>query len=231
MSKKIAKAKPSVDAGLEAGALVNVRKRQARSAETRANILNAATQEFAELGFDGASTRSIAKRANVLHNLVIYHFETKVGIWQAVMRHAIGWYHQAFDDRLAGLRGVDPVTTLRLLQLDFVRMAADHPELHWLMSHEAGQRGERIEWIITNLLGSGFEKWRELIVAAQEAGAYVKGDPYHLHYLFLGAAGRIFMLSAEVEKVIGRNPFDPAFVEEHAEMVQQLFFRDPPAKN
>lgn len=223
------KSKASADAGLEAGAIVNVRKRQARSAETRTNILNAATKEFAELGFNGASTRSIAKRANVLHNLVIYHFESKVGIWQAVMRHVLGWYHEAFAARLAGLRGVDPVTTLRLLQIDFVRMAAEHPELHWLMSHEAGQRGERIEWIINTLLGSGFETWRELIVAAQEAGAYVKGDPLHLHYLFIGAAGRIFMLSAEVENVLGKSPFDAKFVEEHARLVQELFFRDPPA--
>lgn len=219
-----------IDPDFEAGAIVNVRKRQARSAETRANILAAATQEFAELGFNGATTRSIAQRANVQHNLVVYHFETKIGIWQAVMRHAIGWYHRAFDERIEGLRGVDPVTTLRLLQVDFVRMAAEHPELHWLMSHEAGQRGERIEWIVTNLLGGSFNKWRELIVAAQEAGAYVQGDPYHLHYLFIGAAGRIFMLSAEVEKIIGRSPFDPDFVEEHVQIVQELFFRQPPAK-
>ncbi len=231
MPESKAKAAAAQDAGLEAGALVNVRKRQARSAETRTNILNAATQEFAEFGFNGASTRSIAKRANVLHNLVIYHFETKIGIWQAVMRHALGWYHQAFEERLAGLRGVDPVTKLRLIQLDFVRMAAEHPELHWLMSHEAGQRGERIEWIINTLLGSGFETWRDLIVAAQEAGAYVKGDPLHLHYLFIGAAGRIFMLSAEVEHVLGKSPFDPDFVEEHARVVQELFFRDPPRKS
>ncbi|PZQ22636.1 MAG: hypothetical protein DI569_07880 [Sphingopyxis macrogoltabida] len=228
MPSKTKKLAP-VDPDFEVGAIVNVRKRQARSAETRTNILAAATQEFAELGFNGATTRSIAQRANVQHNLVIYHFETKIGIWQAVMRHAIGWYHRAFEERIEGLRGVDPVTTLRLLQIDFVRMAAEHPELHWLMSHEAGQRGERIEWIVANLLGGSFNKWRDLIVAAQEAGAYVKGDPYHLHYLFIGAAGRIFMLSAEVEKIIGRSPFDPDFVEEHVQIVQDLFFRDPPA--
>lgn len=215
------------DRKFESDAIVSVRRRQARSTETRANILEAATKEFAAYGFEGATTRSIAERADVRHNLVIYHFETKLGIWQAVMQKAIGEYHRSFDQRLEGLRGVDPVTQLRLIHEDFIRMAAKRPELHWLMSHEAGQKGERIEWIVKQLVGQGFEKWRELIVAAQEKGAYVQGDPYHLHYLFLGAAGRIFMLAAEVESITGRSPFDPGFVDDHVKLCHALFFRNP----
>jgi AcrR family transcriptional regulator len=214
----------------EAGDIVNVRKRQARSSETRASIIAAATKEFAAFGFNGATTRSIANRANVRHNLVIYHFETKLGVWQAVMRQALGWYHGAFERRVEGLRGVDPVEKLRLLQVDFVRMAADHPELHWLMSHEAGERSERLAWLIEALLVGSFEKWRELIAKAQALGGYVQGDPIHLHYCFIGAAGRIFMLAAEVEQTMGRNPFDPEFVDEHVRVIQDLFFREVPAK-
>lgn len=214
----------------DAGEIVNVRKRQVRSSETRASIIAAATTEFAAGGFNGATTRSIAARAGVRHNLVIYHFETKLGLWQAVMRQAIGWYHGAFEKRVEGLRGVDPIEKLRLLQIDFVRMAAEHPELHWLMSHEAGERSERLEWIIETLLTGSFENWRELIAKAQSLGGYVQGDPIHLHYLFLGAAGRIFMLAAEVEQTMGRSPFHPEFVEEHVRVIQNLFFREVPPK-
>jgi AcrR family transcriptional regulator len=200
------------------------RRQQARAIETRERFLAAASAEFAQRGFEGATTRSIAQRAGIGHNLLIYHFETKVGLWQEVMRRAIGRVKEAHQERLNGLRGVDPVTQLRLIQADFIMMAAEHPELHWLMSHEAGQRGERIDWIIDNLVGTYFEQWKDLIVAAQDAGGYVPGDPHHLHYLFIGAAARIFMLSAEVEKIVGQSPFDPDFVRRHVELCQSLFF-------
>jgi TetR/AcrR family transcriptional regulator len=211
------------------GAVVNVRRRQARALETRTKILEAATREFAERGFDGATTRSIASRADVRHALVIYHFETKASIWQAVMRDTVAWFQRAFETRLAGLEGVDDVTKLRLLQEDFIRLGATHPELHWLMSHEAGHSGERLDWLLENLLGNTFTLFTSLIVAAQKAGRYVEGDPYHLHYLFLGAAARIFMLAAEAEKFVGTSPFESAFVAEHVRLCHLLFFRDPPS--
>lgn len=207
--------------------MVHVRRRQGRSIEKRMRILAAAAQEFAQHGFDGATTRSIAKRAGLRHALIIYHFDTKLGIWQAVMHYVLHWYREAFAARLEGLHGVDEVTKLRLLQADFIRIAAKHPELHWLMSHEAGHGGERLEWLLDNVLKGSLKMFVDLITAAQKAGCYIKGDPTHLHYLFLGAAARIFMLAAEVEAVTGRSPFTPEFVEEHIEMCQALFFRTP----
>lgn len=207
--------------------VVRVRRRQTRSIETRARILQAAITEFADKGFEGSSTRAIADRAEVRHALLIYHFQTKLGIWEAVMRDTIGSFHESFAARLEGLAGVDDVTKLKLIQADFIRMAAAKPELHWLMSHEAGQRGDRINWIADNLLGNGFTMFTTLIRSAQAEGRYVEGDPIHLHYVFLGAAARIFMLSGEVELMTGHSSFDPAFVEEHILVCQRLFFRDP----
>jgi AcrR family transcriptional regulator len=205
--------------------IVHVRRRQGRSMEKRNRILAAAAQEFAENGFDGATTRSIALRAGLRHALVIYHFETKIGLWQAVMHYVVNWYQEAFNSRLQGLAGVDDVTKLRLLQAEFIRIAAQHPELHWLMSHESRQGGDRLKWLIDNILRSSFEQFIELIASAQRTGNFIQGDPWHLHYIFLGAAARIFMLSYEVEALSGKSPFDSDFIEEHIRLCQEMFFR------
>lgn len=205
--------------------IVLVRRRQGRSIEKRTRILAAAAQEFADHGFDGATTRSIAARADVRHALVIYHFETKLGIWQAVMRDVFHWFKDAFQSRMIALEDVDDVTKLRLLQADFIHLAAKHPELHWLMSHEAGRGGERLNWLLDNLLQDSFDMFRKLIKGAQAIGCYVEGDPDHLHYLFIGAARRIFMFSSEVTLVTGRSPFEASFVDEHIRLCQALFFR------
>lgn len=48
--------------------------------DTRTKLLNAAKELFAEKGFDGASIRDIADRANVNKSLVHYHFKNKLNI-------------------------------------------------------------------------------------------------------------------------------------------------------
>jgi TetR/AcrR family transcriptional regulator len=206
--------------------IVRVRRRQVRSIDTRAKIIKAAIKVFADSGFEGASTRQIAELAGIRHALVIYHFDTKLGIWQAVMQDVLGGFHDAFVRRLEGLDGVDDVTKLKLLKADFIRMSAQRPELHWLMSHEAGQ-SDRTSWLVENLLGNTTGIFRELIASAQASGRYVSGDSTHLFYIFLGAAVRIFMVAGEVERISGRSPFAPDYVEEHIQLCERLFFIDP----
>ena len=48
-----------------------------RSLQTKNKILLAALTEFASTGFDGVSTRAIAKKAEVNHTLISHHFGSK----------------------------------------------------------------------------------------------------------------------------------------------------------
>jgi TetR/AcrR family transcriptional regulator len=66
-----------------------------------------------------------------------------------------------------------------------------------------------------------------LIRAAQKDGGFVGGDEYHLVYLFIGAATRLFMLAPDVRRVSGRSPMTPGHIQEHVNLCLALFFRDP----
>lgn len=208
--------------------VVRVRRRQNRAKLTRSQIIEAATSAFAQHGFNGTTTRDIAHQARVRHASVLYHFESKLGVWQAVMRHVLDGFSQPFSARLEALHDVDDIMKLRLLQADFIRTSATRPELHWLMSHEAGGGGERVNWLLENFLGREVATFTNLIRSAQAAGRYAPGDPLHLHYAFVGAATRIFTMSTEMEVVMGQKPFHPAFVDRHIELCAELFFRPPP---
>ena len=210
--------------------VVNERRRQQRSLDTRERILEAAFEEFAERGFEATSTRSVAVKAGVQHPLVTYHFGNKEGLWKAVITTASLNFTEYFKAQMEdGSAKSDPVGRLRRIQEEFVRFAAANPHFHWLMSHEGGRDSERLTWLVEERVRNYFDLVADLIRSAQKQGRYVEGDPYHLQYLFIGAVTRLYMLSAEVRQVTGRSPFAKKFVEEHVRVCTSLFFRDAPA--
>src|SRR5580693_8422359 len=106
--------------------IVRHRRRQQRSIDTRDRILDAAAAEFANHGFEGASTRNVAVNAGVQHPLVTYHFESKEGLWRAALTSLNERFVKLYRARLEGLRGVDAGTKLRLILEDFIRFSAEN---------------------------------------------------------------------------------------------------------
>src|SRR5512134_2768367 len=91
------------------------RRPQQRSLDTRDRLVEAALHVFAEHGFEGATTRAIARRAGVALAALPYHFSTKEALWRAAADCIFALLAETFRNRLAGLDGVDSPTRLRLL--------------------------------------------------------------------------------------------------------------------
>jgi TetR/AcrR family transcriptional regulator len=209
---------------------VNERRRQKRAVHTRERILEVAYKEFASLGYEATSTRTIAEKAGVKHPMVTYHFKSKEGLWRTVLMVVGSHFTEKWQARLTDPNATDDLTKLRLIQEDFVRFAAANPGFHWLMANEGDRSTNRLKWLVDNRGKGFFAAITKLIASAQKIGRYVEGDPYHLQYLFIGAVTRIFMQCAEAELVMGKSPFAPAFVEQHVRTCCALFFRDPPKR-
>lgn len=201
------------------------RAEQQRAIEARERIIDAAETAFADRGYDGVSTREIAKLADVKHTMISYYFAGKDGLWQAVFDRISGSFVALQKDRLSGLRGVDSTTQLSLLLEEFIRYSAANLNLHKLMTMASSGSSPRLEQIITSHLAEYFQLIASLIEQAQADGKFVAGDPHHLHYLFIGAATRIFMQADEVAQMMGKSPLEPQFVDTHVERCMTLFFR------
>ncbi len=65
-----------------------LRRPAARGLRTRAQLIEAAGQVFAELGFDGAKGQMICRRARVHSSAIVYHFDGMIGLYRAVMGEA-----------------------------------------------------------------------------------------------------------------------------------------------
>lgn len=207
------------------------RRQQQRAIDTRERIIEAAIVEFALHGFEAASTRAMADAADAKHTLVTYHFNGKEGLWQAAMDRMVRTFTTKQRERLAGLHGVDDVIKLRLVLEDFVRYSAENLNLHRLMTHSSGRASPELDAMVADYLKGYFDLVADLIRSCQAKGQFVEGDPHHLHYLFIGAATRIFMQAAEATRVIGRSPLEPGFIDSHVERCLALFFREPEKKS
>jgi AcrR family transcriptional regulator len=65
------------------------RSQRSRTADTRAQLIEAAMDVFGRLGFEGASTREIAKAAHANLAAIAYHFGGKQALYIAVAEHIV----------------------------------------------------------------------------------------------------------------------------------------------
>ena len=203
------------------------RKIQARTIETKTKLLAAAAKEFAEKGFEGASTRSVASRAGVPHTLLTYHFESKDGLWKTVVTNMNDRLYAMYQSRLEAMSDAESHLRLRLILEGFVKFSFENPDFHWIMSHEASRAGERFNWLRDEHIHTFFFTVGQLIQDSQKSGNFVEGDPKHLIYLFIGCVTRIFMIRNEVEDILELSLDDDRFIRRHTDLCMTLFFRYP----
>ncbi|HUD58428.1 MAG TPA: CerR family C-terminal domain-containing protein [Acetobacteraceae bacterium] len=113
---------------------------QQRGEDTRLRILRTALQVFATEGYDGASTRTLAQRANVNLPALQYYFGNKEGLYRAVIdhiseivEHRIAPVTEQIRARLAaGAMSRIQVLDLLCLMLDaFVALVTDQNSPDW----------------------------------------------------------------------------------------------------
>ena len=199
------------------------RKEQQRAADTKSAILKAALAEFATKGFDGATTRGIADKANVNHTLITHHFGSKEALWKATAGYVFGLYGDRIRARRESLEGIDDNTLFRLLLREFILFSADVPEFNLFMTQTSQAGGERLRWLVENYVGPGSKNEVGVIEAAQRHDLLGPGDPQYVRLLFIGAATSIFTWSNVFTLLTGEDPSSSEVVDRHIESVMNLF--------
>jgi TetR/AcrR family transcriptional regulator len=174
-------------------------------------ILDVATRLFAERGYEGTSMNDVAERVGMRKASLFYHFATKDALYEAVLDRLVASLQAAleaiyvssgtFEDRL------DAVTEA------VVTLLSSHPYAARLLLREAMDwgpviRGGQLLDRILLVLEAGAAWLR----AGQEQGAFVEGDPKQLVLSSIGLHFLPFALGQLVERYMGSDVFDPAFV-------------------
>ncbi|GIH15992.1 TetR family transcriptional regulator [Rugosimonospora africana] len=109
---------------------------------TRAQILDVATADFANLGYDGARVDDIAAKTSTTKRMIYYYFGGKEGLYIAVLERAYAGI-RALEAGL-DVEGLEPASAIRrLAELTFDHHDS-HPDFVRLVAIENIHRGEHL---------------------------------------------------------------------------------------
>ncbi|HEX6394343.1 MAG TPA: TetR/AcrR family transcriptional regulator [Acidimicrobiales bacterium] len=191
---------------------------------TRERILAAALDLFSERSFEGATTREIAARAGVTQPLLNYHFRSKDDLWRAAVDGLFEDLSDALAARQDGLRGVDDLTTMRLLVREFIFFSAERPQVHRIITQECKTDGPRMDWLVERHIRPLYEATTQRLARLVEQDLLPDIPVEHLYYIITGAGPTMFVLGPECRRLAGVEATDQAVVEAHANAVCRLLF-------
>ncbi|MBI2955765.1 MAG: TetR/AcrR family transcriptional regulator [Acidobacteria bacterium] len=100
------------------------------------HILESATREFCEKGYEGASIRDIARRSRVSLAGLYYYVESKEKLLYLIQKHCFATLIARLKERLEAA-GSDPEQRLRLLICNHLDFFLRHREAMKVLSHES----------------------------------------------------------------------------------------------
>jgi TetR/AcrR family transcriptional regulator len=134
---------------------------------------------------------------------------------------------EALEARWAGLRGVDEVTTAKLIVQEFITFSAANPQLHRIITQECKAEGSRLDWIVETHVRRLYDATTELLQRLVDAGQIAPIPVANLYYILTGAGATMFVLAPECERLAGIEPLAPEVVDRHADAVLALLFTAP----
>ncbi|MBT5263438.1 MAG: TetR family transcriptional regulator [Rhodospirillaceae bacterium] len=169
---------------------------------TQERILTSATTEFAQSGFGGARVDMIAKRAGINKSLIYHYFQSKDGLFRAVMERAYRRIRLAEQD--LDLLALDPLdAVVRLTRFTF-RYFVDNPEFIRLLNEENLYKAEHIRdsRYVRDVQSPLVEQLGQIVEKGEAAGQFRKGiEPVQL-YVTIASLGYFYLSNASTLSTI-----------------------------
>jgi TetR/AcrR family transcriptional regulator len=200
------------------------RREQQRSIETRRAILDAALNEFAERGFDGASLRNIGDRAGIEFTLIKYHYRTKDLLWRAVAENSFEQIEALWDEAIPPDSQMTAAERVKTEFRTFLRFTLAHTAFHHFMLRENQGNSPRLAWLVDKFLLKTIDRVVPQIEEAQAAGDLIKAKPAMVYYMLIGMTSVLSSLHGEMGMTIGFTLEDCSAVDEFWDLIERAIF-------
>lgn len=184
--------------------------------ESRAAILQAAAQEFAEHGIAGARTDAIARAARVNKALLYYYFKDKETLYGAVLDHAFtGMKTGVFRALDSDLAPREKILAYVGAYFDFIASNQVYPKL---MQREMMRAREgnsvHIDRLVKTYFQPIYRKVGELLHKGIADGEFRKVDPAHFVPSMISMIVFYFSSAPVMQRIVRFNPLTPQRIAE-----------------
>ena len=178
-----------------------------RDAEaTREALITAATELFAERGFDGATIDAIARRAGANKAMVSYHFAGKQGLYAVIFDRDLDSIREQFGAIDAAQIPADE--KLRR----FIATIGDHlvrrPSWAAMMLREVMSGGRHIEPRFLETFARVFALLQKIVAQGVREGTFRAVDPLFTHHTVMGSIVFFFAARPFRERMIAEGRVD-----------------------
>jgi TetR/AcrR family transcriptional regulator len=199
-------------------------QRRTRSSElTRSMIVDAALAEFAESGYESATTASISRRVGVTQPLVHYHFGSKRLLWEAAVNHLVERLLENLRGSMSRLKGTGPEARLTGICYALVDFVIANPELPRIVNSEGARESDRLDWLVSTHFRPLVTELSRELQDARKAGVVRDIPEAFLYFILFGATQHFFDVAPLVEKVSGFNPGNPDTAKAFADSLVGVF--------
>lgn len=120
----------------------------AKSDKTIARIMDAATQNFARHGYEGARMDEIAREAGVNKATIYYHLGGKKKLYTAVLHAVYSEYAALMTGQVEA--APSPGEKLKVIIRALRKLVHDYPHINAIMMHEVASGGRNFPDILTD---------------------------------------------------------------------------------
>jgi TetR/AcrR family transcriptional regulator len=184
--------------------------------ESRAAILQAAAQEFAQHGIAGARTDAIAREARVNKALLYYYFKDKETLYGAVLAAAFSGLKETIFRALDNdLPPREKMLAYVSTYFDFIASNQLYPRLMQReMMHAREGKSQYLDRIVKEYIQPIFVRVSEVMRAGIAEGDFRPVKPEHFVPSMVAMIVFYFSSAPVMQKIVGFNPLTPERIAE-----------------
>lgn len=194
--------------------------RSVRDAEsTRADILDAAEEEFAKHGLQGARMDAIAAKTGVTKAMIYYYFNSKEDVYKTVLKRCFQDFACAWEEQK--LETLPPNVALEQFVRRAIEVQSKSPNICHILFHEAIQnQGKYYRELDARLF---YDVLTQILQRGIADGIFRPLDADHCAINIVGTCVFYFMAYENIRHVWGGEPMlSPAAIEKHAQEAVDL---------
>lgn len=188
-------------------------------------ILDAATREFAERGWAGATTAGVARRAKVTQPLIHHHFGSKRGLWLAVLETLFEDLQARLMSTVEASEGKDRRSRLESLLRAFVQFSGERPELSRLIRAESSAGGAPFEDIYNSWMAQWIAFFEFELKEAVREKVVKPIDVRLLYFSIVGACSAPFAEPLTARRAFGIDTSKAEFIKAYADTLVTTVFQ------